>query len=139
MIAPFIAYSYIKFGTSIVFPVSLYYIVCFTTVVWLAATYLTRPTDTEHLKNFYRRVHPGGVLWKPIASLVPEARGTTGFGRLLLDWLAGIALVYMSLFGIGSLIFGAFQRGILLLLIGSVAATYLHWDLNRHGWAEPSR
>jgi Na+/proline symporter len=139
MIAPFIAYAYIKFGTSVLFPVSLYYIVCFTTVVWLAATYLTRPTDQEHLKTFYRRVHPGGALWKPIASLVPEVRGTTGFGWLLLDWLAGIVLVYMSLFGIGSLIFGAFQRGLLLLLIGAVAAAYLYWDLNRRGWAELSR
>jgi SSS family solute:Na+ symporter len=139
MVAPFIAYAYIKFATSVVFPQTLYYIVGFTTLVWLAATFLTRPTDMMHLQSFYRRVHPGGALWKPVADTVGEVKGTTGFGLLFLDWLAGIVLVYSALFGIGSLIFGSYVRGAGLLCVGSAAAGYLHWDLSRRSWTELSR
>jgi SSS family solute:Na+ symporter len=139
MIAPFLAYSYIRFATPIRFPDSLYYIVGFTTAAWLAATFLTRPTEMEHLKDFYRRVHPGGALWKPVADLVPEVRGTSGLGHLALDWLAGIVLVFSILFGLGSLIFGFTLRGVLFLFAGAGAAAYLYWDLSRTGWSEVSR
>ena len=139
MVAPFVAYSYIKFATSIVFPQTLYYIVGFTTLVWLAATFLTRPTDMEHLKSFYRRVHPGGALWKPVADAVPEVTETSGFGFLFVDWLAGIVLVYSILFGIGSLIFGSYARGAGLLCAAISAAGYLYWDLSRRNWTDLSR
>jgi len=136
MTAPVIAYAYIKFATDIGFPESLFYIVGFTTAVWLAVTFATRPTDVEHLKNFYRRARPGGALWKPIAVLVPEVKGTTGYGYLFLDWLAGIVLVYMSLFGAGYLIFGSFGRGALLLLVAALAGAFIYYDLNRRGWRD---
>jgi len=138
MIAPFVAYGYIRFFTKIVFPESLYYIVLFTTVVWVAATYLTRPTDMARLEAFYRRVHPGGVLWRPVAERLPDVRGDTGFGFMFLDWIAGIVLVYMSLFGVGHLIFGDYTSGILFLALAAGAGGFIYWDLERRGWKEAS-
>ena len=131
MIAPVLAYSYIRFRTQITFPESLYYICLFTTLVWLLVTFMTRPADITTLKQFYRRVHPGGIGWKPIARLMPEVQGTTGYGRLFLDWMAGIVLVYSFLFGTGKCLFGAWLQGILLLSLGVAAGAYLWWDLNR--------
>mgnify|MGYP005831552575 CR=1 FL=1 len=139
MVAPFVAYSYIKFRTDIAFPVSLYYIVGFTTLAWLAVTRLTRPTDTARLVEFYRRVRPGGALWRPVARLAPEVRADAGVARLWLDWLAGVVLVYAALFGIGSLIFGDLRDGCLLLACAGAAAVFLVRDLNRRGWTEISR
>lgn len=138
MVAPFVAYSYIKFRTDIAFPVSLYYIVGFTTLAWLAVTRLTRPTDTARLVEFYRRVRPGGALWRPIARLAPEVHADAGVARLWLDWLAGVVLVYAALFGIGSLIFGDLRAGCLLLAGAGAAAGFLVRDLNRRGWTEIS-
>jgi SSS family solute:Na+ symporter len=125
MIAPVIAYSYIRFQTRIAFPESLYYICLFTTLTWLTVTLITRPTDIETLKRFYRRVHPGGVLWKPVAVLVPEVQGTTGYGKLFIDWMAGIILVYSCLFGTGKLLFGEWEQGLLLLSMTLTAGAYL--------------
>ncbi len=139
MVAPFAAYSYIKLRTSIGFPESLYFIVAFTTVAWLAATYATRPTDIEHLKAFYRRVHPGGALWRPVARLVPEVRGTEGYRYLFLDWMAGVALVYLSLFGTGYLLLGEPAKGLIFLGAALAAGAYIYWDLNRRGWQDLAR
>ncbi len=139
MIAPFGAYAYVKFCTDIAFPVSLYYIVAFTTLVWLAVTWLTPPADTARLVEFYRRVRPGGPLWRPIARLAPEVRADAGMGRLWLDWLAGIVLVYTALFGIGSLIFGSYRGASVLLACAAAAAGFLAWDLGRRGWTEVAR
>ncbi|MBU2447652.1 MAG: Na+:solute symporter, partial [Bacteroidetes bacterium] len=93
MIAPFIAFGYVKVFSNIQFPESLFIIVTFTTVTWLVTTFLTKPTDFEILKIFFERIHPGG-FWKPIASRVPNVKQDTGLLSLAFDWFAGIALIY---------------------------------------------
>jgi Na+/proline symporter len=125
MIAPVFAYSYVRFQTRIAFPESLYYICLFTTLAWLAVTFATQPTDIETLKRFYRRVYPGGILWKPVAVLVPEVQGTAGYGKLFIDWIAGIILVYSFLFGTGKILFGVWGQGLLLISLGLAAGAYL--------------
>jgi solute:Na+ symporter, SSS family len=136
MIAPVLAYSYIRLRTHITFPESLYYICLFATLSWLLVTFVTPPTDIETLKRFYRRVHPGGILWKPIAVLMPEVKGTTGYGKMFLDWLAGIILVYAFLFGTGKVLFGFWGQGALLFGLGIAAGAYLWRDLGRITWRQ---
>ncbi len=131
MVAPFIAYGYVKFFTTIQFPESLYYIVAFTTIVWLATTYVTKPTDEETLLNFYRRIHPGGILWKRIAVKLPEVRGDSHYFSLFLDWIAGIVFVYMMLFGIGKLIFAEYTTALLFFVLALLAGGFISWDLSR--------
>ena len=129
MIAPLVAYTYLKFYTSMQFPESLFVIVAFTTVVWLLVTALTRPVDEDQLIAFYRRVHPGGLLWRRIARKVPEIVSDSGYGMLALDWLSGVVFVYATLFGIGRIIFGDFVAALLYLTIAAVAAGVIGWDL----------
>ena len=66
-------------------------------------------------------------------------QGTTGYGYLFLDWLAGIVLVYMSLFGVGHVIFGDYAKGFLFLALAALSAWYIYRDLNRRGWTELAR
>lgn len=134
MVAPLLTYGYIKLYTDIQFPETLYYIVGITTVVWLIVTFLTRPTDTETLKNFYRRIHPGGIGWKPVAALLPDVKGDRGYGGLFLNWVAGIVLIYSMLFGIGKLILGSFGDGAIFVVIGLLAAFVIYWDLSKRGF-----
>ena len=133
MIAPFIAYGYIHLfhSTTIQFPQSLFYIVSFTTIVWLATTYLTKPTEEEKLLEFYRRIHPGGILWKPIAAKLPEVKGDSRYFSLFLDWIAGILLVYTTLFGIGKLIFGDYTTALFFFFGALLAGGFISWDLTR--------
>jgi SSS family solute:Na+ symporter len=113
------------------FPLNLYSVVGFTTVVWLAATFLTRPTDAETLDAFYRTVHPGGPGWTPVAERHPDVTPDSGLGRLALDWLVGVVLVYSTLFGTGYLILGWTLWGAGCIAVALTAAAYLWRDLQR--------
>jgi Na+/proline symporter len=104
------------------------------TVVWLAATFLTAPENKEILLAFYRKVHPSAALWGPIAreatDVVPQRDGYFN----LLDWISGCVLVYMTLFGVGKIIFGQTMLGIVFLVVAVMFAWVIYWDLNRRGW-----
>ncbi|MEX0821783.1 MAG: sodium:solute symporter family protein [Rhodothermales bacterium] len=113
------------------FPTNLFSVTAFTTVVWVTATFVTRPTNRDVLDRFYRKTHPGGPGWKPVAARNPDVRPDTGLGALLLDWTAGVALVYCTLFGVGYLLMN--RTGPMLLCFGVVAlsGTFLWWDISR--------
>lgn len=134
IITPLVAYAYVKYATTVEFPESLFYIVAVTTCSWMLVTFLTKPTDGETLKNFYRRVHPGGIGWKPIAELVPEVKRDSGYARVFLNWVAGIVLVYAMLFGVGKLILGQHLEGVMFLFVGFLAAGVIYRDLSKRGF-----
>ncbi|MBI1937860.1 MAG: Na+:solute symporter [Ignavibacteriales bacterium] len=117
--APFIALPFVKMS-GIVFPLSLYYLVGFTTVVWTAVTFLTKPTDQKVLLDFYKRVYPGGALWKKISDQLPEVKSDSNFGKMFLSWALGVVLVYSSLFGIGSMIFGLYLNALLYFVVAAI-------------------
>jgi len=104
------------------------------TVVWLAATFLTEPEKKETLLAFYRRVRPSASMWGPIAKeatdVVPRRDGFFN----LLDWVSGCVLVYLTLFGLGKIIFGHLLTGVVFLAVAFVAGSIIYWDLNRRGW-----
>lgn len=136
LIAPFAFYPITKYVLEIRFPESLLVIVAGSTVVWLVVTFLTRPTPESVLLAFYRRVHPGGALWKPIADKLPDVPSDTGYWALLVDWLAGVACVMLCLFGAGKLIFGETTLG-LSFLGGAVAlGVLIYWHLSHMKWEE---
>lgn len=133
MIAPFFGYGYVKFFTNIQFPESLFVIVSVTTLCWVVVTALTPPTDTETLKKFFARVHPGG-FWKPIAAQTPRVKGDSGLKSLFVDWIAGVILVYTILFGVGKLLLGEFRSAGVFLVIAGVAGFLLYSHLFKAGW-----
>ena len=133
LIAPFVAYGYVKFFTSIQFPESLFLIVGFTTVVWIVVTFITKPTDFETLRKFFERIHPGG-WWKPVADKLPGVQQDKGYGKLIVDWIAGVVLVYDVLFGVGKLILGDYQSAIVFLIIAVAAASIIYTHLSKIGW-----
>ncbi len=134
MVTPLIVYGVMKSFTTVAFPESMFYIVAATTAVWLIVTFATRPTNDETLKSFYRRVHPGGKGWERVARMLPDVKGDTQYRGLFLNWVAGIVLVYMSLFGIGKIILGSTGIGVVFLGIALIAAGIIYWDLSRRGF-----
>jgi len=131
MLTPVAAYGAVRLWTTLEFPVTLYLIVGVTTVVWLVVTLLTRPTAEATLQEFYRRVYPGGPGWRRIARSVPEAPASEGLGQMALAWLAGVVLVYSTLFGIGRLLFGDILEGGIFLAVAAGAGLAISWLLSR--------
>lgn len=108
--------------------------VLITTVVWLAVTFLTKPEEKETLIAFYRRVHPSSKMWGPIAreasDVTPDKDGIFN----LVDWLSGVAMIYLALFGTGNIIFGKTLIGIAMIAFGAVFGAIIYFDLNKRGW-----
>jgi len=134
MVTPLVSYAFIKYQTNIQFPHSLFYIVGVTTAVWLVVTFATKPTEEGTLKDFYRRVHPGGIGWRKVAQMLPEVKGDSGYGGLFLNWVAGIILIYFMLFGVGKLILGEYGQGAVFLIVGLLAAGVIYRNLSKRGF-----
>lgn len=133
MITPFIVLYFLRLN-DIAFPISLFYLVGITTIVWLVVTFLTKPTDENILISFYKRVHPGGVLWRPISSKLPDVKSDTGFFRMFLNWIFGVVLVYSMLFGTGKLIFGDYTAALLYLAAAIISVAVIYKNLSTAGW-----
>ena len=132
MVAAAAVFASIRLFTDLQFPYSLLLVVAVTTVVWMAVTLTTAPEPEAHLVSFYRRVRPDGPGWRPIARIAGGSPGP--IGGLLLDWLAGCVMVYSTLFGVGSLLFGRYVECAAWLAAAAISSAIIYRDLSRRGW-----
>ncbi|MDD5657566.1 MAG: Na+:solute symporter [Elusimicrobia bacterium] len=116
------------------FAVSMLITVGVSSAVWLLATFGTAPEDQAKLLAFYRKVRPSPALWGPIAQAAPEISPRRDGLNNLLDAAAGCAMIYMTLFGVGKIIFGQTGLGLAFLAVAAAAAGVVYWDLSRRGW-----
>jgi Na+/proline symporter len=103
-----------------------------TTATWIVATFLTRPTASGRLREFYRLALPGGPGWRGV---VADARAAgdaidAGEGKWtvplgILCMFAGCVAVYSALFATGFFLYGNVVPGIILAVAGVVAAAFL--------------
>ena len=119
-IAPFLAYAACRWVFNIQFPQSFFITVGFTTLAWLAATFLTKPTNMEHLKGFYNKVRPDGN-WGPVKALTNHAGKQSRLGGLVLCWLSAVAMTYAILFASGKLLFMEWTAAIIWIGVGIVS------------------
>src|SRR5690606_25221010 len=114
-----------KTGTVVPAHIALIASVAVTTVVWIAVTYLTRPTERATLVRFYRRVRPAGPGWNDIRAEAGVAASPDSLPQAFLAWVLGCAFVYAALFGTGSFLFGATGQMLLWLIVAVVAGSAL--------------
>ena len=127
--------------TEVEFPYTLLITVPVSLLVWLPVTYLTKPVDESQLKEFYRRVQPGGPGWKRIAAEMPASRGAEQFTRKnTILFLVSVVALYSALVGVGELILGHMGLGLALMAVTVVAGVFnvflaLHGEMgrNEHG------
>ena len=103
-------------GAAIPAHVALLVTVAVTTIVWVTATYLTRPTDRDTLVAFYRLVRPAGRGWRPVQAEAGVGPSPDSLAHSLLGWVLGCLLVYAALFGAGSFLYGRTAQGLVWLV-----------------------
>jgi SSS family solute:Na+ symporter len=97
-----------------------------TTIVWVAATMLTKPESAPVLEAFYKRVRPGGPGWRAVSERLGLGVEPIPGGKMAgINWLAGVVAVYATLFGIGKIIFGEWLLGLVLLAIAVAAFMWI--------------
>jgi Na+/proline symporter len=114
-----------KSGVEMASHVALLVTVAVTTVSWITVTLLTRPTDRERLKGFYRLVRPAGPGWESIRAETGLPPSPDSMANSLLGWVLGCLLVYAALFGTGSYIYGNTGQGLLWTAAFAVATVGL--------------
>ncbi|MEM7381876.1 MAG: Na+:solute symporter, partial [Bacteroidota bacterium] len=114
------------------------FIMIFTSIVWLAATFLTQPETKDVLRSFYLKIQPGGPGWNKV---VEEAREEqveivnsqekwsvpSGITAMLL----GVALIYSLLFATGYWIYGRTTAALILSVVALVSGILLIRAWNR--------
>jgi Na+/proline symporter len=133
MVGAAVGYAALKTLTTLVFPYTLLVVVAWTTLCWIIATLATAPEPDAHLIAFYKRTRPDGPGWRRIAAMAGMPAGGP-IGGLLIDWLAGVVLVYSILFGIGQILLGTALYAIGCFALAAAAATLIYADVNRRGW-----
>jgi Na+/proline symporter len=114
-----------KNGATIAATTSLLITIAVTTVVWVAATYLTAPTDQKTLLSFYRLVRPAGGGWEPVRVEAGVAPSPDSVAQSLLGWVLGCLVVYAALFGAGSFLYHRTAQGVVWTIVFVVAGVGL--------------
>ena len=103
--------------------------VAVTTIGWIAVTFATRPETDETLVRFFERVRPHEFGWLRIARLAPPGAPGDSLGLALVDWVAGLGLVFGTLFSIGKFTLAEPLQGcayaVLAIVCGAVIARNL--------------
>ena len=91
-----------------------------TTIVWIAATYFTPPDDEETLRNFVKKVNPGGPGWAKYSDGISTEPWPVPHG--ILSMVLGCTAVYGFLLGVGQLIYGYTESGLMICGLGIIAS-----------------
>ncbi|MBK8503671.1 MAG: Na+:solute symporter [Saprospiraceae bacterium] len=115
-------------------------IVGITSIIWISVTFLTQPESQKTLRNFYRRIQPGGNGWKLVVDSAAaegdqivdkKVKWTLPSG--ILAMLIATAMVYSLLFATGKLLFGQPSIATVLFVIAAFAAFLLFRMWNKVG------
>jgi len=66
--------------------------------------------------------------------MLPNVTPDSGYAFLFADWVLGIILVYMFLFGIGKIILGDYLIGFIYLALGTISGYLIFKNLDKLGW-----
>ncbi|MEQ6122954.1 sodium:solute symporter family protein [Pseudotenacibaculum sp. MALMAid0570] len=106
-------------------------IVLLTTSTWLIAMYTTKPESSDILRNFYKKIQPGGPGWSKVINeakkdnveIVDENEGWSVPSGII-AMLLGCVLIYSCLFATGYWIYGETTLAI-SLTIAAITSGYL--------------
>ena len=106
--------------------------VAITTFSWILITYLTPEEDKEVLRDFYKKIQPGGKGWKKVVDQAKED-GIDLIGKKeawdvptgILCMVLGCFFIYSILFSIGYLLYSEYTFAIILLTVSIVSLFFL--------------
>lgn len=133
MVAPFIGYTIGQFilvpafGDAFVAQKGTYiFTVVFTTISWIAVTYITPSESIEVLHNFVQRVRPEG-FWNRVYPV-----NNQNIPALFLSWIGGVLLAYGLLLSTGKFLLAEWMDGCILFVVAAIGGVLLTWGMQMH-------
>ena len=103
-----------------------------TTISWVLITYLTPSEDKRVLRDFYKKIQPGGIGWKKVVNdakkdgvNIEGDKEAWDVPTGIICMILGCLAVYSILFSIGSFLYSKFEVATLLLAISFVSLFFL--------------
>ena len=114
-----------------------------TTIAWVLAALLTKPTAEATLKTFCMKTNPGGAGWRHIYAAIKAEGGElngdpVNLPRSILCMVFGCSAVYCAIFATGFWLYGQTLQAVLFTLIaaGSVLILF-NISAKKHGASQP--
>ena len=108
------------------------FVVLVTTIIWLMATYMTRPESEAVLQGFYKRIQPGGPGWTKIVNQaktqninLKDSNETWSVPSGILAMLLGCVLIYSCMFATGYWIYGDYNYAMALTFTALISGYLL--------------
>ena len=109
-------------------------VVLITTILWLMATYSTKPESQQVLQKFYIKIQPGGPGWSKVVNdakadhiILKNTEEKWSVPSGILAMLLGSVLIYSCMFATGYWIYGEYTYAIGL----TISAIISGWILSR--------
>ncbi len=106
--------------------------VLITTILWLLGTYITKPEDTKVLKEFYKKIQPGGPGWKKIlrvaeldGEIIVTDKSPWSVPHGILAMIIAMISIYSALFATGYWIYGKYTLAITLSIVVIISVLIL--------------
>lgn len=100
----------------------------FSTISWIAVTFLTSPESDETLKKFFDRVQPGGPGWKRFTK---DGNPVEPIWPAIIKVALGALSIISFLYGMGQIFFGSLWIGLVFIVLGSGILVYIVKELTK--------
>lgn len=113
------------------------FVMIVTTIIWVIATFTTKPESKEVLQSFYKKIQPGGPGWAKVVNEAKEDNIEIDSGEKwsvpsgITAMLLGVVLVYSMMFATGYWIYGRTTSALILTGIALVSGFLLIKAWNR--------
>lgn len=107
-----------------------------TLIVAVIVSYMTKPTEIQKLVVFHRKTSPFG-WWKPIVDFrkhlneepTPHDKHSININAksVLINWFLGTSLIFLIMFGIGSMLLHSLIWGVILVVLGIAMGSLLFY------------
>ncbi|PCJ95239.1 MAG: Na+:solute symporter [Flavobacteriaceae bacterium] len=108
------------------------FVVVITSIIWLAATFMTQPESKEVLQSFYKKIQPGGPGWKKVVNEaeadnidIVKDKEKWSVPSGLLAMLLGCILIYSCMFATGYWIYGETTYALIITGVALVSGISL--------------
>ncbi|MGI9552071.1 MAG: sodium:solute symporter family protein [Aurantibacter sp.] len=107
------------------------FVMVVTTVIWVIATFTTKPESKEVLQSFYKKIQPGGPGWSKVVDEAKEDNIEIDNGEKwsvpsgITAMLLGVVLVYSMMFATGYWIYGRTTSALILTLVAAISGFLL--------------
>jgi len=108
------------------------FVVVVTTIIWMTATFMTQPESKTVLRDFYKKIQPGGPGWGKIIKdanadgvVISDPNEKWSVPQGISAMLLGCVLIYTCMFATGYWIYGDTKPAVILTVIAIISGVLL--------------